>query len=76
MEFSSASCHFLLAPSDILHTLFGNILNLFYSFNMKDQVAHPYKTTGRNLSPVYFNLNFLDSMQEDKYFECKETSSP
>jgi hypothetical protein len=31
----------------LLRTLFSNTLSLFSSLNVRDQVARPYKTTGR-----------------------------
>jgi hypothetical protein len=51
---SSSLCSFLhflvttfLVGTNILNTLFSNILSLRSSFNVKDQVSHPYKTTGK-----------------------------
>jgi hypothetical protein len=35
----------LFSPN-ILSTLFSNILNLCSSLNVRDQVSHPYRTTG------------------------------
>jgi hypothetical protein len=37
----------LLGPNIFLSTLFSNTLNLCSSLNARDQVSHPYKTTGR-----------------------------
>jgi hypothetical protein len=34
-----------LGPNIFLNTLFSNILSLRFSFNISDQVSHPYKTT-------------------------------
>jgi hypothetical protein len=52
---SSSLCSFLqtpvasslLGPNILLSTLFSNILNLCSSLNVKDQVSHPYNTTGK-----------------------------
>jgi hypothetical protein len=52
---SSSSCSFLqphvtsslLGPNILLSTLFSNTLNQCSSLNVKDQVSHPYKTTGK-----------------------------
>jgi hypothetical protein len=52
---SSSLCNFLhspiasslLGPNILLRTLFSNTLSLWSSLNVRDQVAHPYKTTGR-----------------------------
>ena len=49
---SSLICNFLyspltssvLGPHILLNTLFTNTLNLRFSFNVSDQVSHPYKT--------------------------------
>jgi hypothetical protein len=52
---SSSLCNFLrslitsslLGPNVLLRTLFSNTLSLCSSLNVRDQVSHPYKTTGR-----------------------------
>ena len=52
---SSSLCSFLhspvtsslLGPNILLSTLFSNTLSLRSSFNVSDQVSHPYKTTGK-----------------------------
>ena len=52
---SSSICSFLhssvtsslLGPNILLNTLFSNTLSLHSSLNVKDQVSHPYKTTGK-----------------------------
>jgi hypothetical protein len=52
---SSSLCSFLqspvtsslLDPNILLNTLFSNTLSLRSSFNVSDQVSHPYKTTGK-----------------------------
>jgi len=52
---SSSLCSFLhspvtstlLGPNILLNTLFSNTLSLRSSLNVRDQVSHPYKTTGK-----------------------------
>jgi hypothetical protein len=39
---------------------------LFPSLNVKDQVSHPYKTTGRIMVLYILTFLFLDSRREDK----------
>jgi hypothetical protein len=56
MQSSPASCHFFPLRSEyspqesVLKTL-----NLCSSHNVRDQVSHPYKTTGKTLF-IYFNF--------------------
>jgi hypothetical protein len=47
MQFSSAFRYFLLDPYILLRTLFSDTLNLFSSLRLRDQVSHPYITTGK-----------------------------
>ena len=37
----------LLGPNILLNTIFSNTLSFLSSFNVSDQVSHPYKTTGK-----------------------------
>jgi hypothetical protein len=37
----------LLGPNILLSTLFSNTLNLCSSLSVRDQVSHPYRTTGK-----------------------------
>jgi hypothetical protein len=61
---SSSFCSFLqppvtsspFGPNILLSTLFWNTVSLCSSFNVRDQVSHPFKTTGKNCSFVYFNF--------------------
>jgi hypothetical protein len=73
--FSSSLCNFLhspvtssfLVPNILLSTLFSNTLNLRFSFNVSDQVSHPYRTTGKIIVLyilIYSNTKF------SKYFQC------
>ena len=42
----------LLGPSILLRTLFHNACRLCSSFHVRDQVSHPYKTTGKIIVSV------------------------
>jgi hypothetical protein len=62
----SAVTSSLLGPNILLSTLFSDTLSLCSSLNIRDQVSHPYKTTGRIM--VFYILTFktLDSRREDR----------
>jgi hypothetical protein len=45
----------LFSPSFLHSTLFSNTLSLCSSLNVRDQVSHPYKTTGKVYSFIYWN---------------------
>jgi hypothetical protein len=48
MQFSPSSYHFIrLDPYILLKTLFSNTFSVCISLNIRDQVSHPYKTTGK-----------------------------
>jgi hypothetical protein len=48
MQFSPPSRHFILLQSKmLLSTLFSNTLSLSSSLNIRDQVSHLYRTTGK-----------------------------
>jgi len=78
-SFSSSLCsvlHYpvtssLLGPNIILSTLFSNTLILRSSLNIRDQVSHPYNTTGRAIVFCISVFKFLDSKLEDRSF-CTE----
>ena len=54
-------------PNIFLSTLFLNTFSLCSSLNVRDQVSHPQKPTGKIVS-VNINSCFLDSKLEDKIF--------
>jgi hypothetical protein len=56
----------LLGPNILLRTLFSNTLSLYSSPNVRDQVSHPHKTTGRIMVLYVLNFTFLESRREDK----------
>jgi hypothetical protein len=57
---------YLLSPNIFLRTLFSNTSSLFSSLNVRDQVSHPYKTTGRIMILSILTFTFLDSRHKDK----------
>ena len=48
----------LLGQNTFLSTLFSNTLCVCSSLSVRDQVSHPYKTTGKIIFPYIFILNF------------------
>jgi hypothetical protein len=71
---SSTLCSFLhspdtspiLGPNILLNTLFSNTLSRRSSFNVNDQVLHPYHTTDKITLLYILIFIFLDSKLEDK----------
>src|SRR5215468_10260625 len=61
----------LFGPNILLSTLFSNTLSLCPSLSMRDQISHPYKTTGKITVLYTLIFVFLDSNLEDKRF-CTE----
>jgi len=61
----------LLCSNLFLSTLFLNTLSLCLSFNVSDQDAHPYKTTGKTVVLYILIFTYLHSKLEDKRF-CTE----
>jgi phosphate starvation-inducible membrane PsiE len=62
-QFSPVACHLsLFDPNILLSTLFSNCLNLYFSLNVRDQVSHPYRTTGK----IIIFYIFYDFRQETR----------
>ena len=66
-SFSSSLCSLLhsrvissLLGPNILNTVFPNTLNFLSSLNVRDQVSHPYKTTGKI---IVLYIHFLNTSQ-------------
>jgi hypothetical protein len=47
-----------MGPNILLNTMFSNTLSFLSSFNVSDQVSHPYKTTLHNLNTGSHNYRF------------------
>jgi hypothetical protein len=47
----------LLGPNIPLCTLFSSTLSLCSSLNVRDQISHPYQTTGRSMVCIFWNLH-------------------
>jgi hypothetical protein len=60
-----------LNPKYLRETLFSNTLSLHFSFNMRNQVSSPHKTTGKIALLCILIVKFLDSKVEGKIF-CTE----
>jgi hypothetical protein len=53
-------------PNILLSALFSNTFTQCFSFNVRDQVLHPYRTTRKIIVLYIVMLTFLDSRREDK----------
>ncbi|PNF36932.1 hypothetical protein B7P43_G08055, partial [Cryptotermes secundus] len=72
-----ATCHAHLILFDLitliilpnsLNTLFSNTLSLCSSLNIRDQVSHPYRTTGKIVVLYILIFTLLNSRREDRRF--------
>jgi hypothetical protein len=66
MQFPPISRHFSFQCKYSPQHLFANTLSLCSSLNVRDQVSHPYRTTGKIIILYILNGMFLDSRREDK----------
>jgi hypothetical protein len=71
-KLQSSSLYCFLHPR-IISSLFGpNILiSLCSSLNVRDQVSHPYRTTGKIIVLYVLIFMFFDSRKEDRWFWTK-----
>jgi hypothetical protein len=58
----SPNCSYLipLRPNILLSTLFSNILSRCSSFNVRDQVSHPYRTADKIIVLYILIFTFLE----------------
>jgi hypothetical protein len=76
---SSSLCIFLYSPvtssifgpNILLSTLFSNTLSLCSSHNVRDQVSHPYRTTGKIIVLYILIFKFFDSRRVYLKYEYK-----
>jgi hypothetical protein len=58
----------LFGPNILLNTLFSDTLNQCSSLNVRDQVSHPYRTTGKIIVFYILTSPVLEGEREDKKF--------
>jgi hypothetical protein len=58
----------LFGQNTLLNTLFSNTFSLRSSLNVRDQVTHQYRTTGKSIALCILIFIFLDSRREEKIF--------
>jgi hypothetical protein len=69
MQFPPSS-HHLIPPRSKIHlsTMFSNTLSLCSSLNVRDQVPHPCRTTGKFIVLYILIVKFFNSRAEDRRF--------
>jgi hypothetical protein len=65
-----------LGPNILLRTLFSSTLGLCSSFNVSDQVSHPYKTTGTIMVLYVLTFTFSDRVGRQKTLNRMVASIP
>jgi hypothetical protein len=58
----------LFGPNILFSTLFSNTLSLCSFLNVRDQVSHAYRTTGKITVSYILIFTFSDSKWEDRRF--------
>jgi hypothetical protein len=58
----------LFGPNILLSTLFSNTLSLRFSFSIRDQDSHPYKTKSKIIILYVLIYTYLDSRRGDRKF--------
>jgi hypothetical protein len=53
-------------PYILFSCLISNTLSICSSLNVRDQVSHPYRTTGKIVAVYILIFMFLDSRREDE----------
>jgi hypothetical protein len=71
MRFSPTSYYFIpLRPNIPLSTLYSDTFCLYSSFNVRDQLSYPYKTTGNIMLLYILIFTSLDSRNEVEKLLC------
>jgi hypothetical protein len=60
--------HPFFGTHTLLNTLFSNTRSLWSSLNVRDEVSHPYGTTGKIIVLYILTFKFFDSRQENRRF--------
>jgi hypothetical protein len=64
----------LFGPNILLGKLFSDTLSLCSSLNVRDQVSHPYRTTGKTTVLYILILKFFDSRRGGRWFWISDVS--
>jgi hypothetical protein len=73
VQLSHSPVSSLFGANILLRTLLSNTLSLFSSLNVRDQVSHPYKITGRIMVLYILTSTFLDSELEFSRYTATNT---
>jgi hypothetical protein len=71
MQFLHDPSSSLLGPNIFLNNLFSKTLSLCSSHKVRDQVSHPYSTTGKITIFYILLFIFFDIRREDKRFSTE-----